>query len=51
MVLGTVLGGILEAKDDICGRTWEELHSEHTVSSLLTEADCRSVKSFRQSSQ
>jgi hypothetical protein len=50
-VLGVVLSGILEEKEDICGRTWEELHSEHTVSSLLTEADCRSVKSFRQSSQ
>jgi hypothetical protein len=46
-----VLGGILEENEDICGRTLEELHSSHAVSSLLTEADCRSVKSFWQSSQ
>ena len=50
-VLGVVLGGILEEKDDIWCRTLEELHSEHTVSSLFTEADCKSVNSFRQSSQ
>ena len=38
-VLGTDLGGILEAKVDIWCRTLEEPHSEHSVSSLFTEAD------------
>jgi hypothetical protein len=50
-VLGVVLGGILEANEDILERVLEEPHSEHAVSSLFTEVDCRSVKSFRQSSQ
>jgi len=50
-VLGVDLWDILDEKVDIWVRTWEEPHSEHTVSSLFTEADCRRVKSFRQSSQ
>ena len=46
-----VLGGKWEEKVDIWYRTLEEWHSEHTVSSLLNEVDCRRVNSFWQSSQ